>query len=91
MLTNPHLSHKDRENILNKLNHTGRVAVLRQKNGHLRIYDLDKYLNHKTQMREVIRGHRPWTKRQKPMLGPIGSQALGVHSDLSRAAIYEGR
>ena len=81
----------DRKKLLKKLNQIGKVVVILQKNGHLRVYDASQYLEHKARMREVIQGHKPWIKRQKSALGPIGSRALGASDDLSRGMIYEGR
>lgn len=85
------LPNDDQKKLLRKLCQLGRVVVILQKNGHLRVCEVDKYLGHRLQMREVIKGHKPWIKRQKPTLGPIGSRALGASDDLSRGVIYEGR
>ncbi|MBI4357823.1 MAG: hypothetical protein HY584_00865 [Candidatus Omnitrophica bacterium] len=81
----------DRKKLLKKLNQLGRVVVILQKDGHLRVYDVNQYMQHKVRMGEVIQGHKPWIKRQKSVLGPIGSRALGASDDLSRARIYEER
>lgn len=85
------IPNSDRKKLLKKLSQLGKVVVILQKNGHLRIYDAGQYLEHKARMREVIQGHKPWIKRQKPALGPIGTRALGASDDLSREKIYEGR
>lgn len=85
------MPNSDKKKLMRKLNQLKRVVVILQKNGHLRVCEVDKYWGHKLQMREVIQGHKPWIKRQKPVLGPIGSRALGASDDLSRSIIYEGR
>jgi len=85
------MPNKDRQKILKHLNESGRVVVVLQKNGRLRTYAVEKYISHVRLMRELIKGHKPWMKRQKSVLGPIGSQPLGIHSDLTRTSIYEGR
>ena len=83
------LPNKDREKILNGLNRTRRVAVVLQRNGHLRVSELEKYLTHQKLMSRVIQEHKPWIKRQKSILGPIGSKPLGAPKVISRESIYE--
>lgn len=85
------MPNSDRRKLLKKLNQLGKVVVILQHDGHLRVYDVNQYMQHKARMREVIQGHKPWIKRQKSALGPIGSRALGASDDLSRGMIYEGR
>jgi hypothetical protein len=91
MLPLKHLSPADEELLLKKLNASGKVTIVVQKNSHLRFYDADKYYAYRQQMHHVIQGHKPWIKRRKPILGPIGSKPLGIKGDIRRQSIYEGR
>lgn len=84
-----HISSQDRAAILKRLNDNGRILIVLQKDGRLRMYDPENYFHHKELMRHIIKRHQPWQKKQKPLLGPIGSKNLGALSRLSRRVIYE--
>jgi hypothetical protein len=85
------LTQKIENEVIKKLNHDRGVVIVRQKNNGLRVYHLTSYLTHKHLMRQIIKKHQPWKKRQKSVLGPIGSKPLGVIGSISRTDIYEGR
>ena len=86
-----YLPNNIRQKIMAKLEETDRIVLIRsKKSGGLRVHTLEKYLQHKALMRGIIQQHKPWVKRQKPMLGPIGSKSLGAPEHLSRESIYEG-
>lgn len=81
-----------RKKFLNALNKYGTFVVILNKDGtKFTVYDIDTYDAKREQSAERIKNVKPWLKRQKSVLGPIGSQKLGVHSDLSRMSIYEGQ
>lgn len=86
-----YLSRKDNKRIVQGLNkNQNRVVVVKKKNGDdVKVYNIGKYMNFGQQMREAIQKYKPWVKRQKSLLGPIGNRPLGVTTDLSRTAIYE--
>lgn len=83
------LKHKDRRKIIGRLNNCSRIVLVLQRNGGLRVYDLDSYVGHSRHMRAVIHLNKPWIKRQKPLLGPMGARSLGAPNHLSRREIYE--
>ena len=85
------LSLKVRRKILHTLNENKRAALVLQRNGDVRVYDLGKYEGHKHRMGQLIRAYKPWVKRQKSLLGPIGGRKLGIKTKLSRVNIYEAR
>ncbi len=90
MVTIKNLPNKTRHQILKKLEESKGALVLRTKRG-LIVYDPYERDAHAKRMRKMIRQHKPWLKRRKSVLGPIGSQPLGTQGDLSRTSIYEDR
>ncbi len=84
-------SRKVSEKFFKKLNERKPFVVVPGKGREPRFYDPDRYFKHKMTMRDVILNYKPWTKRKKSILGPIGTKSLEVQEDLTRSEIYEER
>lgn len=82
---------KVREKIEKRLERDKLVVITYGKSAKIRIWGLKEYLRRKAISKSVIQHYKPWKKREKPALGPIGSKSLGAKENLSRTTIYEER
>lgn len=84
------LAQKIRERIIKRLENEG-VAVITLGEKEPRVFGFREYVRRKQVSRKTIQMYKPWKRREKSLLGPIGTRPLGSGPDLSRTAIYENR
>lgn len=89
MLRSYHLPRKTSRRIVNKMNEGSPFVVVPGRQGNVTLWSIPSYIR----QQKNAQIHRPWTMRRRKasVLGPIGSQALGVRGSLSRSEIYEAR